>query len=85
MEALVKEHQEMLSQLEPDEVEKAEDGFQDKLKMDEADFYNHDAKRIFLKDSFDFTVESIGVFENSDICVKACDSLLSKLENIKNM
>jgi DNA-directed RNA polymerase alpha subunit len=85
MEKLVKEHQDMLSELEPEEVEKAKDGFQEKLKMDEADFYNHDAKRVFIKDRFDFQVESVGVFENTDICVKACESLLSKLENIKKI
>lgn len=85
MKSLVKEHQHMLSDLDPEEVEKAEDGFQEKLKMDEADFYNHDAKRVFIPNSFDFKVESTGVFENADICVKACDSLLSKLENIKKI
>ena len=85
LESLVKNHQDMLEQLEPDEVDKAEEGFQEKLKIDESDFYNHDAKRIFIPNSFDFQIESIGVFENNDICIKACDSLLSKLENIKKI
>ena len=83
-ESLIKEQQDILSQLAPDEVEKAESGFKEKLQTEEADFYNHDAKRIFLKDSFDFTIESIGVFDNVDICIRACDSLISKLDNIKN-
>ena len=85
MENIIKEHQDMLSKLDPDEVEKAEESFQEKLKIDEADFYNHDAKRVFIPNSFDFKIESVGVFDNNVICVKACEILLSKLENIKKI
>ena len=85
MQQLIDQHQKMLEDVEPNEVEKVEADFQESLKFSEMDFYNHDAKRITIPNSFDFTIESIGVFENNDICIKACNSLLDKLEGVKKV
>ena len=84
MQVIVKEHEEIKEQLTPDEMETFDDNLDEKLLLGERDFYNHDAKRITIPNSFDFKIESVGVFENNDICLKACDVLLSKLENIKS-
>ncbi len=42
-----------------------------------------DAKRIILPDSFNFTIETVGVFSNMSIVFKACDILVSKLKNLQ--
>jgi len=46
-----------------------------------SDFWNLDAQRYFIKDSFDFVVQSVGVYANIDIVHKACSVLCSKIDN----
>ena len=41
-----------------------------------------DALRITKKDSYDFTIESIGIYSNQEIIQKACDILIRKLDSI---
>jgi DNA-directed RNA polymerase subunit L len=41
-----------------------------------------DGKRIYKKDSFDFIVQSIGVYNNNEILDKSCKILIEKLSNI---
>jgi len=41
-----------------------------------------DGKRIFVKDSFDFVIQSVGVFDNEEIFQKACDILIKGLQTI---
>jgi DNA-directed RNA polymerase subunit L len=55
------------------------------LTLKEMDYYNHDAKRFFIKDSFDFKIETIGVLTNYDICSQACQIIIEKLLFIKNL
>ena len=83
MNSLIAEHEKAKETAVADNLDDMENNFQEQLEMEEKDFYNHDAKRIFIKDSFDFKVESIGIFENEDICSKACDVILEKLSYIK--
>ena len=42
-----------------------------------------DAKRIFLADSFDFTIETVGPFTNMSIVFKATHLMIKKLQNFK--
>jgi DNA-directed RNA polymerase alpha subunit len=42
------------------------------IALAKANFYLLDAQRHFLPDSFDFTIETVGVFENKAIVKKAC-------------
>ena len=42
-------------------------------------WYTMEAKRYFKPDSFDFKVESVGVFTNMEIIHKACDKIVSRL------
>ena len=45
-----------------------------------------DSQRSFIEDSFDFVIQTIGVYENKDIVKKACVALQNKLvEFIQNV
>ena len=54
------------------------------LTIARQNWYNHDAKRIFKPNSFDFMIESVGVFDNVYIVVQACTIIINKLERILN-
>ena len=41
-----------------------------------------DAQRVVVRDSFDFTIETLGVFSNNAIIHKACDILIQKLTDL---
>jgi len=41
-----------------------------------------DAQRITIKDSFDFTIQTVGVFSNEELVKKACDILIVKLQEL---
>jgi DNA-directed RNA polymerase alpha subunit len=64
-----------------------EDGMtKDEIEMQESNFRVLDMQRHFVADSFDFVVQTIGVFENKDIVKKACIVLQNKLvELVKNI
>ena len=42
----------------------------------------HDAQRIFLADSFDFTIKTIGVYTCKEILHRACDKMVEKLNTM---
>ena len=45
-----------------------------------------DAQRSFVNDSFDFIIQSIGIYENKDLVLKACRILENKFnEMIQNL
>lgn len=52
------------------------------IEMQKKNFYLLDAQRYYLDDSFDFCVQTIGVYENKDIIKKACKVLIEKLETM---
>ena len=39
-----------------------------------------EAKRFYVENSYDFIIESVGVFENMEILAKACDIMIKKCE-----
>jgi DNA-directed RNA polymerase II subunit RPB3 len=41
-----------------------------------------DSKRIIVPDSFDFKIETVGVFSNRNIVLKAIEILINKLKNV---
>tara|TARA_B100000508_G_C11448882_1_gene272898 strand:- start:545 stop:1657 length:1113 start_codon:yes stop_codon:yes gene_type:complete len=47
------------------------------------DWFNLDANRIFIENSFEFSIETIGVFTNVDIIKKACVILKQKLVDLE--
>ena len=63
---------------------KSDEADPETITMEQSDWYNLQAKRIFKKDSFDFKIETVGVFENTELCKKGCEVIISKLQKIKN-
>lgn len=45
---------------------------QDMIEFKKRDFMSLDSQKYFIPNSFDFTIETIGVFGNREISVKAC-------------
>jgi DNA-directed RNA polymerase subunit L len=41
-----------------------------------------DAQRIFIPDSFDFVIETVGVYTNVQLVTKACDIMIKKCEKL---
>jgi DNA-directed RNA polymerase alpha subunit/DNA-directed RNA polymerase subunit L len=54
----------------------------DEVEFEKKNFYLLDAQRYFVPDSFDFIIQTIGVFDNKDIVRKACSILHDKLINM---
>lgn len=55
----------------------------DEIEYKQLDWNHLDAKRITRPDSFDFIIESVGIFTNENIVVKAGEVMLSKLDKFK--
>lgn len=66
-----------------DDVEEVE-GEQDKdIESQKLNWRNLDSERVFIKDSFDMKIKTIGVFKNEIIVKKACEIIVEKLKLIK--
>lgn len=57
---------------------------QEKISYEKENWFNHEGLRHTKEGSFDFCVETLGIYSNKDIIRKACDVLLLKLNQIKN-
>lgn len=51
------------------------------IELHKKNFYLLDAQRQFVEDSFDFSIQSVGVYDNKEIVKMACIVLLEKLSN----
>ena len=58
---------------------KADGATADEIEYSKTNFYILDAQRYFVKDSFDFSVESVGVYSNNEIVKKACAVMQGKI------
>jgi DNA-directed RNA polymerase subunit L len=54
------------------------------VEFEKKNFYLLDAQRMFVPDSYDFVIETIGVYENKEIVKKACKVILYKLVEFTN-
>ena len=52
------------------------------IEREEANWYLLEAKRIFKPDSFDFTIETVGVFTNKEILFNACKFIVELLKDV---
>ena len=52
------------------------------IQLEINDWKNTTSKRLFLENSFDFKIKSIGVFKNTEILKKAIQIIVNKLKNI---
>ena len=53
-----------------------------KIEYQRKNWYTLQAKRYFIKDSFDFRLQSIGVYKNIEILHMACDNIIQRLDQI---
>jgi len=49
-----------------------------KIEYEKENWFLHDAKRHFKEDSFDFILESVGVYSNVELMRLACDSIIDR-------
>lgn len=77
--------------LQEDELQRKRQNWKDEGKTkEEVDFETQnwkllDGLRITKKDSFDFIIESVGVFTNSELIDESCKLLIYSLNNIQNL
>jgi DNA-directed RNA polymerase alpha subunit len=65
---------------------RAEESTNDEISFQKKNYYLLDAQRSYLKDSFDFVIQTVGVYSNKDIVKKACVVLQNKLvEFVQNI
>jgi len=64
------------------EISSEEKADPDVLALLQQNWYNHEGLRYFKRDSFDFKLETIGVYTNEELVHKACEILIAKLQNI---
>lgn len=55
------------------------------VSLEKANWEALDKKRIFLENSFDFTIETVGVFSNFSLVFKSCDVMIVKCKNFNNL
>lgn len=53
------------------------------IAFEKKNWFLLEANRIFIPDSFDFTVKTVGIFENKDLIKKACDVLINSFTHVK--
>lgn len=54
----------------------------EEIEYAKLDWYNLDAHRYYIKDSYDFTIETIGIYENTELVKMACLIMIKKFEKL---
>ena len=79
-----------------DEIEKQSELLKQKLKDENTNLTSEEIDkeiknwkllnglRYYIKNSFDFIIQTIGVFENEEIIIKACNKIIDKVNIIEN-
>jgi DNA-directed RNA polymerase subunit L len=55
------------------------------IEFEAANWKLLEGKRIFKKDSFDFVIQSIGIYTNVELLVLACKVMIEKLQNLNSL
>uniref|UniRef100_A0A6C0KJF4 DNA-directed RNA polymerase RpoA/D/Rpb3-type domain-containing protein n=1 Tax=viral metagenome TaxID=1070528 RepID=A0A6C0KJF4_9ZZZZ len=55
------------------------------IEKEKQNWYLHDGKRFVKSNSFDFIIETIGVYTNMELIKKACDIMIQKFNYINNL
>lgn len=72
--------------LKKEDSMRSENATNDEINFEKRNFYLLDAQRSFIDDSFDFVIQSIGIYENKELILKACGILENKFnEMIQNL
>lgn len=54
----------------------------EEIEFEKRNWFLLEAKRYYQDNSYDFTIESVGVFENVEIVIKACNIMITKCEKL---
>ena len=52
------------------------------IEFEKKNFYALDAQRYFIDDSFDFVIETVGIYENEEIVIKGCEALNNRFKKL---
>lgn len=64
---------------------KDEDKKEDEIKFEAANWKLLEGMRYVIKNSFDFIIESVGIYENQQIIIESCNILLKKMDALKTL
>ena len=53
------------------------------IAFEKKNWYLLEANRIFIPDSFDYVIKSVGIYENKELIKKACDVLINSFTHVK--
>jgi DNA-directed RNA polymerase subunit L len=66
---------------EKEKAFKKEQMKEEDIEFEKKNWFILEAKRFYVENSYDFVVESVGVFDNMEILTKACDIMIKKCED----
>ena len=52
------------------------------IKFEKKNFYILDAQRFYIEDSFDFTIETVGIYESKEIVKLGCEALNKNIKRL---
>jgi DNA-directed RNA polymerase subunit L len=58
---------------------------ENEIKFEAANWKLLEGLRYVIKNSFDFVIESVGIYSNEQIIIESCKILIRKLEELKNL
>jgi DNA-directed RNA polymerase subunit L len=65
---------------EKEKAFKKEEMNEEDIEFEKKNWFLLEAKRFYVENSYDFVIESVGVFDNMEILTKACDIMIKKCE-----
>ena len=65
---------------EKEKAFKKEEMSEEDIEFEKKNWFLLEAKRFYVENSYDFVIESVGVFDNMEILTKACDIMIKKCE-----
>ena len=57
---------------------------EEKLSLEEKNWYLLEGQRCVQQNSFDFIIQTIGVYDNTELIMLACDNLIRRLNHVKD-
>ena len=57
----------------------------EEISYEKTNWYLLEAKRLFIPNSFDFTIETVGVYTNRQLVQMACNVILQKMDTLKTI
>jgi len=57
---------------------------EEKISLEEKNWYLLEGQRCVKENSFDFIIQTIGVYDNKELIMLACDNLIKRLNHVKD-